>query len=60
MMTKRTYIRDQQAKMQTNGRLYKTLKEARAIVRACGNEYTAVRALDLYTRHFIGYTVEIK
>lgn len=59
-MTKRTYNKDEQAKMQDNGTLYKTLREARAVAREYGEEYTAVRAHDLYTRIFIGYAVEHK
>lgn len=59
-MTKRTYNKDEQTRMQVKGTLYKTLKEARAAAREQGEEYTAVRALDLYTRCFIGYAVEWK
>jgi hypothetical protein len=72
-MTKRTYNKDEQDKMMAKGTLYKTLREARAVVKqyeckstvypycfAGENEYEAVRALDLYTGNFIGYTVEHK
>ena len=56
-MTKRTYNKDEQERMAKKGQIYKTLKEARAAAKQY-DEYQAVRALDLYTREFIGYTVE--
>ena len=72
-MTKRTYNKDEQAGMWSKGTLYKTLREARAAAKqyeckftvypycfAGENEYETVRALDLYTGDFIGYTVEHK
>jgi hypothetical protein len=55
-MTKKTYNLDQQKET----KIYATLKEARAEARKYGEEYEAVRALDLYTRKFLGYTVEHK
>lgn len=72
-MTKRTYNKYEQDKLRTKGTLYKTLREARAAAKQyeCKptvypycftgeNEYEAVRALDLCTGNFIGYTVEHK
>lgn len=61
-MTNRTYNQNEQQKVT----FYKTLKEAMAKARAInsgnpwGDEYEAVKALDLYTGDFIGYTVEHK
>lgn len=55
-MTNKTYNLDQQKEI----KIYSTLNEARAEARKYGDEYEAVRALDLYTRRFLGYTVEHK
>lgn len=55
-MTKKTYNLDQQKEI----KIYATLKGARAEARKYGEEHEAVRALDLYTRRFLGYTVEHK
>lgn len=56
-MTIRTYNKNEQERKAKKGDIYKTLKEARAAAKQY-NEYEAVRALDLYTRKHIGYTVE--
>ena len=44
---------------QDQRRFYKTLKEARAAARRYGEEFEAVRAVDIYYHEkFLGYTVE--
>lgn len=55
-MTKQTYNIKQQQEI----KIFATLREARAEARKYGEEFEAVRALDLYTRKFLGYTVEHK
>lgn len=56
IMTKQTYNLNQQKEI----KIFATIKEARAEARKYGEEFEAVRALDLYTRRFLGYTVEHK